>query len=53
MSIFRLGHDEWGRGLVDGLSWDLLAVAFWAGVVVIVGHFIVRALTAGRRRRGE
>ena len=29
MEIFRKGHDEYGRVLTDGLSWDLLPVAFW------------------------
>ena len=36
MNIFRMGHDEFGRVLTDGLSWDLLPVAFWAAVVIIV-----------------
>lgn len=53
MSIFRIGHDEFGRVLTDGLSWDLLPVAFWAAVVIIVGHAIVYAVTSGRRRKGE
>jgi len=53
MSIFRMGHDEWGRQLVNGLSWNLLPVAFWAGVAVIMGHLVVRTLAARRRRRRE
>lgn len=53
MSIFRMGHDEWGRVTVDGLSWDLLTLAFWGAVAVIVAHAIVYALTAGRRRRRD
>ena len=50
MSIFRMGHDPYGRVLTDGLSWDLLPVVFWAAVVIIVGHAIVYAMTSGRRR---
>lgn len=52
MNIFRIGHDEWGRALINGLSWNLLHVAFWVGVTVVVGHLVVRAL-ATRRRRGR
>jgi hypothetical protein len=53
MEIFRKGHDEYGRALLDGLSWDLLHVAFWAAVVIILGHLIVSALGSGKRRGGE
>jgi hypothetical protein len=53
MEIFRSGHDEYGRILTNGLSWDLLPIAFWAAVVIIVGHLIVSAFTSGKRRKGE
>jgi hypothetical protein len=53
MEIFRKGHDEYGRVLTDGLSWDLLPVAFWAAVVIILVHLIASALTAGRRRGND
>jgi hypothetical protein len=53
MSILRMGHDEWGRTVTDGLSWDLLPVFFWAAVVIIVVHAIFAAVTGARRRRGE
>ncbi len=53
MNIFRMGHDAYGQVVHDGLSWDLLPIAFWAAVVVIVGHLIVRALSSGKRRKGE
>ena len=49
MNLFRYGHDSYGATLVDGASWDLLPVAFWAGVAVIVGHLIWRAM---KRRQG-
>ncbi|MDR2216658.1 MAG: hypothetical protein LBE59_12575 [Nevskiaceae bacterium] len=51
MSILRFGHDAWGERIVNGISWDLLPVAFWAGVAVIVGHLIWRAVR-GRRNGG-
>jgi hypothetical protein len=51
MSFFRNGHDEYGQKLVDGLSWDLLPIAFWAAVVIIVAHLVISALTSGRRRK--
>lgn len=44
MSIFRYGHDSFGEKVLNGVSWDLLPVAFWAGVAVIVGHLVWRAL---------
>lgn len=45
MSIFRYGHDSFGEKVLNGVSWDLLPVAFWAGVAVIVGHLVWRALS--------
>jgi hypothetical protein len=53
MNLFRMGHDPYGQSLIDGLSWDLLTVAFWAGVVIIVAHLIIHALGSGKRgKRG-
>jgi hypothetical protein len=45
MNILRFGHDTFGERIVDGVSWDLLPVAFWAGVAVIVIHLVYRALS--------
>jgi len=53
MSIFRMGHDTYGKVVTDGLSWDLLPIVFWAAVAIIVVHAIVYALTSGKRRKGE
>jgi hypothetical protein len=47
MSLLRFGHDAYGAQVVNGASWDLLPVAFWAGVAVIVAHLIYRALRRG------
>ncbi len=49
MNLLRFGHDAYGETVLNGVSWDLLPVAFWAGVAVIVGHLVWRAL---RRRSG-
>jgi hypothetical protein len=48
MSLLRFGHDPYGQRVIDGASWDLLPVAFWTGVAVIVIHLVVRALRRGR-----
>ncbi len=50
MSLLRFGHDSYGNRIVDGASWDLLPVAFWAGVAVIVAHLVIRALRRGKGR---
>ncbi len=47
MNLLRFGHDAYGERVLNGVSWDLLPVAFWAGVAVIVGHLIYRALRRG------
>jgi hypothetical protein len=52
MDILRYGHDSFGAPVVNGVSWDLLPVAFWAGVAVIVAHLVYRALSRGRARKG-
>ena len=44
MNLLRFGHDTYGAKIVDGASWDLLPVAFWAGVAVILVHLVWRAL---------
>jgi hypothetical protein len=51
--ILRHGHDSYGQAVVNGVSWDLLPVAFWAGIAVIVAHLIYRAFARrGARRDG-
>jgi hypothetical protein len=52
MEILRIGHDEWGRRLVEGVSWDLLAVAAGIGAVVIVGHIIYSLIRGQTRDKG-
>ncbi len=52
MDLLRHGHDAWGEPVINGASWDLLPVAFWAGIAVIVVHLVWRAFARrGARRR--
>lgn len=54
MDILRYGHDSYGQQIVNGAAWDLLPVAFWAGVAVIIGHLIYRAIARRRSvNRGD
>jgi hypothetical protein len=53
MEILRYGHDSNGAQVLNGVSWDILPLAFWAGVAVIVVHLLMRALRKGPDRRGE
>jgi len=48
MEVFRITRNAWGQETLEGISWELLPVAFWLGVAFIVGHLIWRAV----RRRG-
>ena len=48
MNLLRFGHDTNGNRIIDGASWDLLPVAFWAGIAVIVVHLVIRALKRGK-----
>jgi ABC-type proline/glycine betaine transport system permease subunit len=53
MELMRYGHDVWGEKVLNGVAWDLIPVAFWAGAAVIVLHLIYRAIhrqTVRRRR---
>ncbi|MEO6079010.1 MAG: hypothetical protein ABIQ86_04430 [Steroidobacteraceae bacterium] len=53
MEIFRYGHDSYGDRVLNGVSWDLLPVAFWAGVALIVAHLIYRAFSRRGARRDK
>lgn len=49
MEFLRMGHDVWGQRVVEGVSWQLLPVAAGIGVVVIVGHLLLK-LIRGKRK---
>ncbi len=44
MEIIRTTRNAWGQEALEGVSWDLLPIAFGLGVMLIVGHLIWRAL---------
>jgi hypothetical protein len=44
MEIFRMGHDIWGRPVLEGISWNLIWVALAVGAAVIIGHAVYRAI---------
>ncbi len=48
MEIFRITRNAWGQETLEGMSWDLLPVAFGVGVAIILGHLVWRAIL--RRR---
>ncbi len=49
MEFFRITRNAWGQETLEGISWDLLPVAFWLGVAIIAGHLVWRAT----RRKGS
>jgi hypothetical protein len=49
MEIFRMGHDTYGQEVINGLSWGLLPVVFWAAVAIICVHLVVRAVSRGKQ----
>jgi hypothetical protein len=53
MHILRYGEDSFGEQVVNGVSWDLLPVAFWAGVAVIALHLVYRVFSRRRTGKGE
>jgi hypothetical protein len=50
MELFRVSRDIYGREVLQGMSWDLLAVFFGFGVVLIVSHALYRWLLAAKKR---
>jgi hypothetical protein len=44
MEILRMGHDVWGQRVIEGVSWQLLPVAFGIGVAIIVGHLLYKLI---------
>ena len=50
MEIFRVSRNVWGQETLLGLSWDLLPIFFWAGVIIVVSHATYSWLTAGKRK---
>jgi hypothetical protein len=44
MELLRYTHNAWGQETLEGMSWDVLPVAFGLGIAFIVGHLLWRAL---------
>ena len=44
MEILRITRNAGGQETLEGMSWDLLPVAFGVGVAIIIGHLIWRAV---------
>ncbi len=44
-----MSRDVWGREVLQGMSWDLLPVFFFAGLAFIVLHAVYSALLSRRR----
>ena len=51
MELFRVSRDIYGREVLQGMSWDLLAVFFGLGCVLIVGHALGKWLWAPKKRQ--
>jgi hypothetical protein len=49
MEIFRITRNAWGQETLEGISWDLLPVAFALGALIIIGHRLWCALRKKRR----
>ena len=43
MEIFRVSHDVYGQGVLEGLNWDLLWAFAGAGAAIIVIHLFASA----------
>ncbi|MEO8315389.1 MAG: hypothetical protein ABI645_11395 [Pseudomonadota bacterium] len=52
MDLLRYGHDSFGAQVVNGVSWDLLPVAFGAGVLVVLVHLFYRTFVRRSPRQG-
>ena len=44
MDFLQRGTDPWGQEMLVRVSWDLLYLAFWAGIAFIVFHLVYAAV---------
>jgi hypothetical protein len=44
MNLLRTDTNAWGQEVLLGVSWDLLPAFVGAGLVIIVGHALFKAL---------
>jgi hypothetical protein len=56
MNLLRTDTNAWGQEVLLGISWDLLPLFVAAGVVIILGHALFKALwepAVGRRLKRQ
>jgi hypothetical protein len=51
VELVRITRNAWGQETLEGVSWDLLPVAFGLGVLIITGHLVWRARRRARAAR--
>jgi hypothetical protein len=51
MNLLRTDTSPWGQEVLLGISWDLLPVFVAAGVLIILGHALFKALWEPAIRR--
>ena len=44
MELFQWGTNPWGQEILIRVSWDLLYLSFWAGIVFIAFHLLYAAV---------
>ncbi len=44
MELFQWGQNPWGQEMLIRVSWDLLYLAFWAGIAFILFHVVYAAV---------
>jgi len=50
MELVRITRNAWGQETLEGISWDLLPVAFALGAAIIIGHLVWRAMKSRASR---
>ena len=53
MEFFQRGTDPWGQEMLVRISWDLLYLAFWAGVAFIAFHILYAVVWLPRLARAN
>lgn len=53
MELFQWGANPWGQETLVRISWDLLYLAFWAGVAFILFHVVYAAVWVPRLARAN
>ena len=53
MELFQWGSNPWGQETLVRVSWDLLYLAFWAGVAFILFHMVYAVIWLPRLARAS